>query len=51
MLIADYINKFEGLWSICAVIGTAYIATVEMPALIKDLIRRYRKKAYKELNR
>jgi hypothetical protein len=51
MLIADYINKFKGLRSIYAVTSAAYIATVEVPALIKSLIRRYKEKAYKELNK
>jgi hypothetical protein len=51
MSIADYINKFEGLRSACAVTGAAYTATVEVPALVKGLTRRYREKAYEELNR
>jgi hypothetical protein len=51
MLIADYIYKFEGLRNAYAVTGAAYTATVEVLALVKGLIRRYREKAYEELNR
>jgi hypothetical protein len=49
--IADYINKFEGLRNTCAVTGAAYTATVKVPALVKGFIRRYKEKAYEELNR
>jgi hypothetical protein len=51
MLIADYINKFKDLRNIYAIIGAIYIATVEMPTLVKDLIRRYKEKVYKKLNK
>jgi hypothetical protein len=51
MSIADYINKFKGLRSIYAVTDAAYTATIKVPALVKDLIRRYKEKAYKKLNR